>query len=118
MRAMIALLLLAACAAETDPSAAPSASDATDRIADVSGQREETRPDAKGPPDAFDPVGLSCGAGDYAGLIGKNLAAVTLPADLGARVIGPDTAVTQDYRPDRLNIHTDDDGTITELTCG
>lgn len=36
----------------------------------------------------------------------------------GARVIGPDTLVTQDYRPNRLNAATDANGVVTGLTCG
>ncbi len=59
-----------------------------------------------------------CGASAYAGLVGQPLAAVTLPADPGARIIGPDTAVTLDFRPDRLNISTDSAGTIVRVSCG
>lgn len=39
-----------------------------------------------------------------------------LPED--ARVIGPDTAVTQDYRPDRINVDVDADGNVTGIRCG
>ncbi|PWJ22146.1 I78 family peptidase inhibitor [Jannaschia seohaensis] len=59
-----------------------------------------------------------CGAADYAGLVGTNIAAVTLPADLDARIVGPDTAVTMDFIPTRLNIRTDAEGTVMDLTCG
>ncbi|UWQ21966.1 I78 family peptidase inhibitor [Jannaschia sp. W003] len=65
-------------------------------------------------PTAADP----CGATGYAGLVGRNIAAVTLPADLNARIIRPDTAVTMDFRPDRLNVDVQSDGTITGLRCG
>lgn len=34
------------------------------------------------------------------------------------RVIRPDEVYTMDYRPDRLNIHLDEQGTISELRCG
>lgn len=34
------------------------------------------------------------------------------------RVIGPDDAVTLDYRPDRLNLRVDADRTIVAITCG
>ena len=34
------------------------------------------------------------------------------------RVIGPDDAVTADFRPDRLNIRVDGARTITEVSCG
>ncbi len=36
----------------------------------------------------------------------------------GTRVIGPDTLVTQDYRPNRLNVTTDAAGIVTAVTCG
>jgi hypothetical protein len=35
-----------------------------------------------------------------------------------SRSIGPDTMVTMDFRPDRLNIHTDAAGTVTHFRCG
>lgn len=60
----------------------------------------------------------ACSADGYSWLVGKQLAAVTLPADLGARVIMPDMAVTQDFRPDRLNISVGDDGVIDRVYCG
>ena len=74
-------------------------------------------------PDAGQPVlppaaDDTCGANDYASLIGTPLAAVTLPADLNDRVIEPDSAVTMDFVPERLNIYLDDAGIITQLTCG
>ena len=65
-----------------------------------------------------EPPSDTCGAEDYAGLEGKMLAAVTLPADLGARITGPDRMVTQDYRPDRLNIWVNEAGVIERLYCG
>ncbi|SFO93257.1 I78 family peptidase inhibitor [Tranquillimonas alkanivorans] len=60
----------------------------------------------------------SCGADGYGSLVGAQLAAVTMPADLNARIIGPDTMVTQDYQPGRLNIVVDEDGYITRVYCG
>ncbi len=59
-----------------------------------------------------------CGAEDYADLVGRPVAAITLPADLPHRVVGPDDMVTMDHRPDRMNIRTDADGTIVALDCG
>lgn len=35
-----------------------------------------------------------------------------------SRTIGPDTVVTMDYLPDRLNIHTDAAGKVTKFRCG
>ena len=34
------------------------------------------------------------------------------------RIVGPDTMVTQDYRPDRLNIDFDGQQIITRFRCG
>lgn len=59
----------------------------------------------------------TCGAAQYRGLIGSNIAAVTLPAESGIRIIQPDTPVTQDFRPDRLNVITDANGVITSVEC-
>ncbi|MGS1077335.1 I78 family peptidase inhibitor [Pseudoxanthomonas beigongshangi] len=34
------------------------------------------------------------------------------------RPIGPNQAVTMDYRQDRVNVHLDKDNKITQVTCG
>jgi hypothetical protein len=34
------------------------------------------------------------------------------------RPIGPDTAVTRDFRPDRVNVEIDRNNTITRVSCG
>ncbi|WP_375260606.1 I78 family peptidase inhibitor [Palleronia sp.] len=36
----------------------------------------------------------------------------------GRRVIGPDTAVTMDHVPARLNLETDENGRLTRAYCG
>ncbi|MEM8822680.1 MAG: I78 family peptidase inhibitor [Pseudomonadota bacterium] len=59
-----------------------------------------------------------CNAAAYATTIGSNIAAVLFPAELNMRVIGPDTSVTMDFVPERLNVRLDADGTITALDCG
>ncbi|WP_298437313.1 I78 family peptidase inhibitor [uncultured Jannaschia sp.] len=59
-----------------------------------------------------------CRAGEYGALVGANIAAVSLPADLNHRVVGPDTAVTMDFVPDRLNVLVDRQGRIFGLRCG
>lgn len=59
----------------------------------------------------------TCGAAQYRSLIGQNIAAVTLPSGANIRVIQPDTVVTEDFRPDRLNIIADATGVITALEC-
>ena len=60
----------------------------------------------------------TCPADAYQSLVGAQLAAVTLPSDLNARIIGPDTAVTMDYRSDRMNIELDESGWIVAVRCG
>lgn len=57
----------------------------------------------------------TCGARAYAQLVGQNIAAVTVPE--GVRTIAPDTIVTQDFRPDRINIIVDAQGVIQRLEC-
>lgn len=60
----------------------------------------------------------SCGASALQYAVGREnaLAAMTFPDT--TRFIGPDTAVTQDYNPERLNIVHDDRGTILRVYCG
>lgn len=60
----------------------------------------------------------ACGASGYQSLVGRPLAAVTLPADVNTRVIEPDSAVTLDYKPERLNIRLNEEGRIVEVYCG
>jgi hypothetical protein len=57
----------------------------------------------------------TCGARAYRDKIGTPMADMQVPAS--ARVIGPGTAVTDDFRSNRLNIITDADGVITALQC-
>ena len=59
----------------------------------------------------------TCGAAQYSAMVGSQLAAVTFPAEAGIRIIQPDTVVTQDFRPDRLNVIVDAGGVITGLEC-
>lgn len=62
----------------------------------------------------------ACGAAPLQELVGQELAAFTaLPErTTPTRIIGPDTAVTMDYRPERLNVEHDGDDIITRITCG
>lgn len=59
----------------------------------------------------------TCGGAQYRSLVGSNFAAVTLPAESNIRIIQPDTVVTQDFRPDRVNIIVDAQGAITAVEC-
>ncbi|HYD73323.1 MAG TPA: I78 family peptidase inhibitor [Candidatus Binatia bacterium] len=57
----------------------------------------------------------TCGAGAYRDRIGTNVSGMDVQP--GARVVGPDTMVTEDFRPDRLNILVDAQGVITGFAC-
>jgi len=65
-----------------------------------------------------------CGAAKVQGYLGQKeteplLAEIGKAANPGTmRVIRPGSAVTMDYRPDRLDIETDLDRRITRLRCG
>ncbi len=71
-----------------------------------------------------DPVTFStgrdaCGASSYWDRVGKNHKAYDFSApDRPVRILGPDTAMTMDYRTDRLNVDIDRGGTITRIWCG
>jgi hypothetical protein len=104
MRALLiaaAALTLVACGPTTtsapDPDAAPVAAAPTTRA-------EATAQD-------------TCGASGYRSLIGSNVAAVTIPAGLNHRIIGPDTPVTMDFSAERINFMTDANGLITAVEC-
>lgn len=59
-----------------------------------------------------------CRASAYQGLVGQPrevTAQMTFP--VGTRVIGPEDAVTADFRPDRLNIEYGRTGRIDKVSC-
>lgn len=60
----------------------------------------------------------SCGAGALQALVGRPAAEVQENLPEGARIIPPGSAVTQDHRPDRLNVDLDENGVISRLWCG
>ena len=71
------------------------------------------------PPNSGAYMGNDCGAQNLQGLIGKPKSALNgaaLPPN--TRVISPDTRVTEDYAPSRLNVYLDAKGVIIGLTCG
>ena len=60
----------------------------------------------------------TCGAAAHQALIGtpaNNIDLATLPA--GTRIVTPETMVTQDFVPTRLNITTGTDGNVASLNC-
>lgn len=61
----------------------------------------------------------ACGASALQVLVGMRASEIDLKDHKGdVRIIGPDTAVTMDYVPERLNISTDANGAIKRITCG
>lgn len=77
-------------------------------------------PPAGGPP----PVSGVCNADGARGAIGMAPSPdVVERARVGSgsatvRVLGPNDAATMDFRPDRLNLITNDRGAITSARCG
>ncbi|MDD7970373.1 I78 family peptidase inhibitor [Roseinatronobacter alkalisoli] len=70
-------------------------------------------------PDPAPDMEASCGADDLQSLISQPLAQFQGHPDAEAtRVIAPGTAVTMDFRPDRLNVEHDADLIITRIYCG
>jgi hypothetical protein len=43
---------------------------------------------------------------------------VQMPSSKNVRLIGPNTAVTKDNRPERMNIYLDEEAIITDISCG
>ncbi|WP_159976066.1 MULTISPECIES: I78 family peptidase inhibitor [unclassified Novosphingobium] len=78
-------------------------------------------PEASAPPATEMEPG--CGADQLAGYVGRKasddvIASITAwRGDKPIRVLKPDSAMTMDYRPDRLNIAVDAKGIITGLSC-
>jgi hypothetical protein len=67
----------------------------------------------------------ACGKARYMDLIGEpernhSFESAAAPDDgvVLVRIIYPDTAITQDYRPERLNVDVNIDGDIARLWCG
>lgn len=114
---LILPLILAAACASCSKEEQPVLLDGADEPAMLDGETVDT-PRADGE-DLMGPTGeVTCPADGYQGFVGKNIAAVIYPSDLKVRVLQPDTVVTMEYVPDRMNIHVDDDGVITKIICG
>ena len=65
------------------------------------------------------PVEESCGADAFQHMIGAQVTAMQeIDTPEGTRVIGPDQAVTLDYRAERLNVEHDANDVITRIYCG
>ena len=77
-----------------------------------------------GAPGRYGSAAGACNATPVAWAVGKQAEQETMRRiwhESGAgliRPIGPDTAVTRDHRPDRVNVEIDRNNTITGITCG
>lgn len=70
-------------------------------------------------PVASQPDRDACGARAYSDRIGKDHERYDFKAlDRPVRIVGPDMAMTMDYRAERLNVDIDDKGRITRIWCG
>ncbi len=75
-------------------------------------------PPADTPPSLPTDADDKCNKAAHSGLIGKLISDPAVPAaSPGVRHVGPNTQVTMDYRPDRLNIYFDDKNIITGMKC-
>ncbi len=76
----------------------------------------------KTPPEAI--PGVECNAGAVSGLVGKTRSAeveteaLKLSGAKTVRWLTPESMMTMDFRPDRLNLHLGTDGTIGSARCG
>lgn len=67
------------------------------------------------------PVGVAdtCGAAKYQTLLDQDATALERVLILGeVRIIRPNTIVTQDFRPTRMNFHIGPDDKIAQISCG
>lgn len=80
-------------------------------LASACAPQPSVSPNARAEADAAD----ACGARAMSGTVGVNIAAATFPA--GTRVIRPGAMVTEDFRPERLNVLVDANGNITGFGC-
>jgi hypothetical protein len=60
-----------------------------------------------------------CGASGFQGLVGQSAEiARMLELEQTVRIIPPNSAVTMDYRPDRINFELDEADRIAVVRCG
>lgn len=66
---------------------------------------------------AADPL-ASCGADQMQELVGQNIDTSEGAFPDTARIIPPNSAVTQDFRPGRVNVDLDEADVIIRIWCG
>lgn len=99
------VLVLAACGQTTTPATTAETPAVETTVAAPTNAAEATAQD-------------TCGAAAHQALIGTPASAIdltTFPA--GTRIITPETMVTQDFVPTRLNITAGTDGNVASLNC-
>ncbi len=60
----------------------------------------------------------SCERAEHATWVGQDIDELDLTASRDMRIIPPETAVTEDYRPNRTNVDLDSTGIVTRVWCG
>lgn len=84
------------------------------------GACQTTKPAETGPTENAD----ACGASKVSAFVGQELTAATRKAiqdrsgATNIRWIAPNTAVTMDYRQDRLNVNYNEQNVVHTITCG
>lgn len=116
---LVSIALLSACATQ-QPSNTPKAPLPQDASSQSLEQDQNTTSDQADSNQTGSNVSDkdTCGADPLKLLIGKSIAAVTMPASQNVRVIGVNTPVTRDYRADRINILINETAIITKVYCG
>lgn len=67
---------------------------------------------------AEEPIPTACGAAGFEGLVGQPEAVLSnMQFPIGTRIIRPGTAVTMDFRPERLNIEIGENRRIEKVGC-
>lgn len=114
---LLALAVVAGCAAPSYPVIAPPAA-SPPATSPTTPQQAPPRRSPIRPPQVS--VNDQCGAAAQQGLIGRPRTEVPIPIDPGKQRVACTTCpVTLDYRPDRLNFFFDaETGKIKEVRCG
>lgn len=74
---------------------------------------------AQSPPaEDVTPTLTACLSEEQKALVGQNETAARAILPEISRIIPPNSAVTQDFRPDRVNVDLDETGTVTRVWCG
>ncbi|MEA1942122.1 MAG: I78 family peptidase inhibitor [Pseudomonadota bacterium] len=88
-------------------------------VAACSTPADRRAPSGTGDAAATRPAPSPCGAAQMGYLVGQQVEEVDLRTLSGnVRLIYPDTPVTEDYRPGRLNLDLDASGVILRPWCG